>query len=104
MTPQKTSDIRAKFGETFDGPPILWRCPVAIAPKDMLPGVLMSDADRDRDDAFRKMIQAFEQMMNSVHGFTFEEARMVTQGELQREYARRAEARRLSFRLIDCSE
>lgn len=64
----------------------------------------MSDADRERDDAYRNMIQAFEHKMIAVHGFTFEEARMVTQGELQRECDRRAEARRRSFRLIHGSE
>jgi hypothetical protein len=45
---------------------------------------------RDRDDAFRKMIQAFEQKMIAVHGFTFEEARMVTQGNCSASMSRRA--------------
>ena len=43
----------------------------------------------NRADGLRKLIEAFEEKMMLEHGFTFPEARWVTQHELHREDDRR---------------
>ena len=59
----------------------------------------MGDSDRD-EAAFRQMVERFLRNLVTVHGFTYEEARMTIGAELQREHDRRIMQRRSNIKVI----